>query len=82
MILLYAVVPDDAPTVAAAARLDASVLTGDGVALVYREVDAVPKADRDEVLRCGDVITTLAQEVTMLPVRSCSCSSQASRRAP
>lgn len=69
MILLYAVVPADGGTVAAAGGLDVSVLAGDGVALLYREVDAVPETSREEVLRFGDVVTALADHGTLLPVR-------------
>jgi len=69
VILLYAVVPADDRAVAAAAGLDVAVLSQDGVGLVHREVDELPKADRDEVLRFGDVLTALADRTTMLPVR-------------
>ena len=69
MILLYAVVPADDRAAAAAADLDLSVVAQDGVALAYREVSSAPTAERGEVLRFGDVLTTLAEDATLLPVR-------------
>ena len=69
MILLYAVVPADGGTVAAAESLDVSVVAEDGVALVYRELETAPTTDREEVLRFGEVLTALGRETTMLPVR-------------
>jgi hypothetical protein len=67
VILVYAVVPaDEAP---GKEGLGVSVLAEAGVGLVYREVESSPTADRDEVLRFGRVVSTLAEHTAVLPVR-------------